>query len=92
MAQDGPEDARDHARRADRTRFRPGWPNGAWRSRMTATRCCYQFDSHAEQTGIAALMRRLDELGIGYKDLSTHQSSLEDIFVELVHERARSAA
>jgi ABC-2 type transport system ATP-binding protein len=46
---------------------------------------CYEFDSHAERTGIASLMRRLTELGIGYKDLSTHQSSLEDIFVELVH-------
>jgi ABC-2 type transport system ATP-binding protein len=46
---------------------------------------CYEFDSHAERTGIASLMRRLTELGIAYKDLSTHQSSLEDIFVELVH-------
>jgi ABC-2 type transport system ATP-binding protein len=46
---------------------------------------CYLFDSHAERTGIASLMRKLSELGIGYKDLSTHQSSLEDIFVELVH-------
>jgi len=45
----------------------------------------YQFDSHAERTGIASLMRRLGDLGIAYKDLSTHQSSLEDIFVELVH-------
>jgi ABC-2 type transport system ATP-binding protein len=46
----------------------------------------YEFDSHAERTGIASLMRRLGELGIAYKDLSTRQSSLEDIFVELVHE------
>src|SRR5689334_12685804 len=46
---------------------------------------CYEFDSHAERTGIASLMGRLGELGIAYKDLSTHQSSLEDIFVELVH-------
>jgi ABC-2 type transport system ATP-binding protein len=46
---------------------------------------CYEFDSHADRTGIASLMRRLSELGIQYKDLSTHQSSLEDIFVELVH-------
>ena len=46
----------------------------------------YQFDSHAERTGIASLMRRLSDMGIAYKDLSTHQSSLEDIFVELVHE------
>ena len=46
---------------------------------------CYEFDSHAERTGIASLMRCLSDLGIAYKDLSTHQSSLEDIFVELVH-------
>ena len=52
---------------------------------------CYEFDSHAERTGIASLMRRLTDLGIAYKDLSTHQSSLEDIFVELVH-RPRVAA
>ena len=49
----------------------------------------YQFDSHAERTGIASLMRRLADLGIAYKDLSTHQSSLEEIFVELVHGGAK---
>jgi ABC-2 type transport system ATP-binding protein len=47
---------------------------------------CYRFDSHAEHTGIPQLMRRLDELHLGYKDLATHQSSLEDIFVSLLHE------
>ena len=47
---------------------------------------CYRFDTHAEHTGIPSLMRKLDELGIGWKDLATHQSSLEDIFVSLVHE------
>jgi ABC-2 type transport system ATP-binding protein len=52
---------------------------------------CYEFDSTADRTGIASLMRRLTDLGIAYKDLSTHQSSLEDIFVELVH-RPRPAA
>lgn len=52
---------------------------------------CYEFDSNAERTGIASLMRRLTDLGIAYKDLSTHQSSLEDIFVELVH-RPRTQA
>ena len=51
----------------------------------------YQFDSHAERTGIASLMRRLGDLGIAYKDLSTHQSSLEDIFVELVHGKKEPA-
>jgi len=52
---------------------------------------CYEFDSHAERTGIASLMRRLGDLGIQYKDLSTHQSSLEDIFVELVHGKREPA-
>ena len=52
---------------------------------------CYEFDSHAERTGIASLMRRLGDLGIAYKDLSTHQSSLEDIFVELVHGKKEPA-
>ena len=47
---------------------------------------CYRFDTHADHTGIPQLMRRLDEQEIGYKDLATHQSSLEDIFVSLVHE------
>jgi ABC-2 type transport system ATP-binding protein len=46
---------------------------------------CYRFDSHAHHTGISTLMRRIDALGVEYKDLSTHQSSLEDIFVSLVH-------
>jgi ABC-2 type transport system ATP-binding protein len=54
---------------------------------------CYEFDSHAERTGIASLMRALTDAGVAYKDLSTHQSSLEDIFVELVHEgRVRTGA
>jgi ABC-2 type transport system ATP-binding protein len=52
---------------------------------------CYEFDIHAERTGIASLMRRLSDLGIAYKDLSTHQSSLEDIFVELVHRKREPA-
>src|SRR5205823_365837 len=52
---------------------------------------CYEFASHAERTGIASLMRRLGDLGIAYKDLSTHQSSLEDIFVELIHGKREPA-
>jgi ABC-2 type transport system ATP-binding protein len=52
---------------------------------------CYEFDSHAERTGIASLMRALSDAGIAYKDLSTHQSSLEDIFVELVHGKREPA-
>jgi len=44
----------------------------------------YTFDAHEERTGIPALLRRLDELGVEYKDLQTRQTSLEDIFLELV--------
>jgi ABC-2 type transport system ATP-binding protein len=47
----------------------------------------YTFDGNEERAGIAALLRRLNELGIGFKDLNTQQSSLEDIFVSLVSER-----
>jgi ABC-2 type transport system ATP-binding protein len=47
----------------------------------------YTFDAADERTGIPALLRRLDELGIGFKDLNTRQSSLEDIFVSLVGKR-----
>ncbi len=47
---------------------------------------CYSFDANAEKTGVPSLLRKVSDLGIGFKDLSTHQSSLEDIFVGLVHE------
>ena len=48
----------------------------------------YNFDAAEEGTGIPGLLRRLSELGIAFKDLQTEQSSLEDIFVSLVQERA----
>jgi ABC-2 type transport system ATP-binding protein len=48
----------------------------------------YSFDVKTEQTGIAALLRQLGELGIDFKDLRTKESSLEDIFVSLVKERS----
>ncbi|MDQ3139225.1 MAG: ABC transporter ATP-binding protein [Pseudomonadota bacterium] len=53
---------------------------------------CYRFDSHAEQTGISGLMRKLETLDVRYTDLSTEQSSLEDIFVSLVHGGEERAA
>ena len=46
----------------------------------------YIFDAQAERTGVSSLLRRLGDLGLGYKDLNTRQSSLEDIFVSLVHQ------
>jgi ABC-2 type transport system ATP-binding protein len=47
----------------------------------------YTFETGDTQAGIASLLRRMDELGVGYKDLNTSQSSLEDIFVDLVREK-----
>ena len=52
----------------------------------------YVFDSNADRTGVPSLLRRLSDLGIGFKDLSTRQSSLEDIFVGLVHGSQAEAA
>ncbi|MBB4640022.1 ABC transporter ATP-binding protein [Rhizorhapis suberifaciens] len=45
----------------------------------------YIFDTKAERTGISTLLRCLGDLGIAYRDLNTRESSLEDIFVGLVH-------
>jgi ABC-2 type transport system ATP-binding protein len=47
----------------------------------------YTFLATDEHTAIPALLRRVSELGIEYKDLNTRQSSLEDIFVSLVSDR-----
>ncbi|WP_422847365.1 ABC transporter ATP-binding protein [Acidovorax sp. M14] len=46
----------------------------------------YTFDTQREDTGIAALLRALAEHGIDFKDLHSSESSLEDIFVSLVHQ------
>jgi ABC-2 type transport system ATP-binding protein len=48
----------------------------------------YTFEVAEEHAAIPALLRRIGELGIGYKDLNTRQSSLEEIFVRLVNGRA----
>src|SRR5215208_5635599 len=47
----------------------------------------YTYDTQAEHTDIAALLADLDRAGIEFKDLQTNQSSLEEIFVDLVKER-----
>ena len=52
----------------------------------------YIFDTKAERTGISALLSRMADLGIAYRDLNTRQSSLEDIFVGLVHQPVREEA
>ncbi|MGA1858229.1 ABC transporter ATP-binding protein [Brevundimonas sp. HT1-5] len=48
----------------------------------------YSFDTQQERTGIAGLLRKLGDHGITYTNLRTEESSLEEIFVNLVRERA----
>lgn len=48
-------------------------------------RLTYTYDTQGERTGITALLQAMGEAGLGLKDLNTSQSSLEDIFVNLVH-------
>jgi ABC-2 type transport system ATP-binding protein len=48
----------------------------------------YTYDTHANRTGITALLQSLNEAGISMRDLRSSQSSLEDIFVRLVRKEA----
>jgi ABC-2 type transport system ATP-binding protein len=51
----------------------------------------YRYDVNAERTGIASLLSDLRGEGIALRDISTHQNSLEEIFVNLVHGEAPAA-
>jgi ABC-2 type transport system ATP-binding protein len=51
----------------------------------------YTYDAKSHRIGMAELLAQLAAAGIAFKDLNTHQSSLEDIFVSLVHERSATA-
>jgi ABC-2 type transport system ATP-binding protein len=52
------------------------------------TELALTYDAHEEQTDVPRLLRRMTELGVEYRDLETRQTSLEEIFVSLVGERA----
>ncbi len=47
----------------------------------------YTYDTHAERTGITDLLEDVRAAGLRFKDLSTTERSLEDIFVGLLRER-----
>jgi ABC-2 type transport system ATP-binding protein len=51
----------------------------------------FEFDAKADRTGIPSLLAAMRDAGIAFKDLDTHQSSLEDIFVGLIHHKRASA-
>ncbi|HEY0501916.1 MAG TPA: ABC transporter ATP-binding protein [Lysobacter sp.] len=56
------------------------------------TTLVYTFDVQAQETGIAALLRRLHDHGIDFRDLHSSESSLEDIFVSLVRKGREARA
>ena len=60
------------------------WPLQLSADGLTLT---YGFDTQKDDTGIAELLAALATQGIAYKDLRTSESSLEDIFVSLVHDQ-----
>ena len=49
-------------------------------------RLTYAFDAHAERTGMTQLLGAVAEAGLSLRDLTTRQSSLEDVFLKLVEE------
>jgi ABC-2 type transport system ATP-binding protein len=51
------------------------------------TELIYTYDAQTERAGIAVLLADLDGAGIKFRDLQTQQSSLEEIFVDLVKEK-----
>jgi ABC-2 type transport system ATP-binding protein len=55
------------------------------------TQLVYTFDAQSEHPGVPELLRGLDERGIHFKDLQTRESSLEEIFVSLVHGKGERA-
>ena len=65
---------------------------GDWKLALNANghELQFTFDAALEQTGVAPLLRRLEQLGINYRDLNTRESSLEEIFVSLVGRGARA--
>ena len=64
------------------------FPLADWPLELTAggTELKYSFEP-SDSTNISSLLRHLDDAGIGFKDLHTQQSTLEDIFVSLVSDR-----
>ncbi len=69
------------------TQLPPGFEAAQLQLSADGHEIVYTFDSQGSRTGIAALLRQLADAGIGFKDLQTSESSLEEIFVSLVSSR-----
>jgi ABC-2 type transport system ATP-binding protein len=64
-----------------------------WKLELSAdgSQLTYEFDAKADRTGVPSLLAAMRDAGIAFKDLDTHQSSLEDIFVGLIHHKGAAA-
>jgi len=58
----------------------------ALRLNEDGTALIYTYDTRSERTGITKLLAEVAAAGLVLRDVVTRQSSLEDIFVDLVHE------
>ena len=52
----------------------------------------YDYDTRAERTGIGRLLADLNARGLGVRDVATKQTSLEEVFISLVSDRAEVTA
>ncbi|HVW69299.1 MAG TPA: ABC transporter ATP-binding protein [Steroidobacteraceae bacterium] len=87
MAELGEKKLTLHLKRA-LTTLPPGLVDPRLALSADGTELVYTFDAQSDRTGIAALLRRLAEHDIDFKDLQTSESSLEEIFVSLVRSRS----
>jgi ABC-2 type transport system ATP-binding protein len=69
-----------------------GVPAGALAVAKDGHELVYTYDRDQERSGIAELLLALSQAGIGFRDLQTTESSLEDIFVSLVEGSAAETA
>ena len=60
-----------------------------WRLELSedGSQLTFEFDAKADRTGVPSLLAAMRDAGIAFKDLDTHQSSLEDIFVGLIQHK-----
>ena len=52
----------------------------------------YVFDAKSERAGVSSLLKRMTDIGLGFTDLHTQKSSLEDIFVSLVSDKSLASS
>ena len=73
---------------ASSTPYRPSSPRHHLTLAADGDELVYTYDTQGERTGITGLLTDLNRAGITFRDLQTTQSSLEDIFVDLVRQGA----